>query len=271
MGHGTREQRGLDQFRSLVRQVRSMMPLTPVASCFLEIAEPTIGQGFDRLARVGVDRITVVPLMLLAAGHVRRDVPGAVAEAATHYPRIKVRQAAHLGCRRQILELSTRRYAEALAPRPAVPASQTVLVLVGRGSHQAEARQEMLHFSECRRRTTPGVEVRTAFLAMAEPTLGEMLQEVGRRRPQRVVVQPHLLFDGRLLGRARAETARWAKANGLADWIVAAPLGPDRLLAQIVVEASFAGTDRDLWADEAEGCPVPIGQVVGPLEKHSEV
>src|SRR5258707_5141020 len=92
VGHGTRDAAGLDEFAVVVERVR-VAASEPVEGCFLELARPTIGEGLARLVDRGVRRVTVVPVLLFAAGHAKRDIPAAVEEAAARHPEITVRQA----------------------------------------------------------------------------------------------------------------------------------------------------------------------------------
>jgi sirohydrochlorin cobaltochelatase len=236
VGHGTRDHRGVQDFLALGEDLSRMTPDLPVVPCFLEMGRPTIREGVECLVALGTRRIAAMPLMLFAARHVRRDIPDAVNRAIRGGSEIEVRFGPHLGCQQRIAELSARRYHEALAARPAVPADETILVMVGRGSRDAEATAEMGRFVELRGQATPVAEVCTAFLAMAEPGLGEVLQHVGRKRPRRVVVQPHLLFPGALAARVDRAVDRIRTAHPAIDWLVTETLGPDRLVAETVVE-----------------------------------
>jgi sirohydrochlorin ferrochelatase len=75
-----------------------------------------------------------------------------------------------------------------------------------------------------------------AFLAMARPLLEEKLADVAAADLQRVIVQPHLLFEGDLAESLRQHVARVARANPGKDW----PVTP--LLADALGEAG-AGTE----------------------------
>src|SRR5437868_9981512 len=138
VGHGTREAAGLDDFAALVAKIRSATD-RPVESCFLELARPTIAEGFARLAERGVRRVTVVPLLLFAAGHAKRDIPAAIAEAAARYPAMTIQQTGALELHERVLALSARRFEEALARAPNVDPRQTLLIMVGRGSRDEKA------------------------------------------------------------------------------------------------------------------------------------
>jgi sirohydrochlorin cobaltochelatase len=119
-----------------------------------------------------------------------------------------------------------------------IPLDQTLLVIVGRGSRDPEALAE---FDEFARRHALGVgypHFRTALMAMAEPTVSDVLGQAAAGRFRRVVVQPHLLFGGVLVDRLRDEVAEKRRSTPDKQWVVANHLGPDDLLASALVEAA---------------------------------
>ena len=97
VGHGTRSERGLAEFREAVELVARGSPGVPVAGCFLELARPSIKEGMARLVADGCQRIVVLPLLLFAAGHAKQDIPAAVQAAARDYPQLELALAEHLG------------------------------------------------------------------------------------------------------------------------------------------------------------------------------
>ncbi len=198
VGHGSREPRGLQEFLATTTLVAQRAPGVAVEPCFLEFAQPTIAAGFRALVARGAQRVVVVPALLFAAGHARRDIPAAVAAVAAEHPEILVEQAEHLACHEALIALSKARYDETLAGEPRVPGEQTALVMVGRGSRDASATAEMLQFVQLRHAQTPLALAQACFVAMAEPSLPKALDAVARSGVRRVVVQPHLLYGGAL-------------------------------------------------------------------------
>jgi sirohydrochlorin cobaltochelatase len=234
VGHGTRDAAGLDEFAMLVERVRAAANQA-VEACFLELARPTIGEGISRLVDRGVRRVTVVPVLLFAAGHAKRDIPTAVAEAAARHRGITVQKAGALECHEQVLALSARRFQEAIAGRPPVDPRRTLLIMVGRGSLDAEAMAEMHRFARLRAERTPVGGVLTGFLAMQTPSLAETLADATASGFQRIIVQPHLLFSGLLYDEVRAAVESCRRRSGH-DWLVTSVLGPEPELAFAVIE-----------------------------------
>jgi sirohydrochlorin cobaltochelatase len=236
VGHGTRDPAGLAEYWQLVELVRQQVPEWLVEGCFLELAEPTIAAGLASLAQQGARRVRAVPLVLFAAGHAKRDIPQALAEAAAEYPHLTVEQTPHLGCQTTIVELSDRRFRQAVGDQDMAAAEETLLLLVGRGSNDDEATQQMHEFAACRRARNPAMPLHVAFIAMAEPRLDDELAAAARSPCAWCVVQPHLLFSGLLLSELRAKVERVARQTPGKQWIVADHLGPDIRLATAVAE-----------------------------------
>lgn len=239
VGHGTRDRAGRAEFLRLV-ELTDRRERWTVEGGFLELAEPDIDRAVARLVERGVERVTVAPLLLFAAGHVKDDLPRAMRAALEGHRQVEWRQAGHLGCHAALLELSARRFREALIGRAPRAAEETLLLMVGRGSRDAGASAETQRFAALRAERTPAGRVETCFYAMAEPSLDAMLAEITNWSYRRVVVQPHLLFHGELLAAIRARVQKAAPAAPRQEWIVTEHLGPDRLLPQALWERTDA-------------------------------
>ena len=250
VGHGSREKTGRDEFLATAQLVAQLAERMPVETCFLEFDGPTIGEGFSALvermpverppAERRVRRVVVVPVLLFSAGHAQRDIPAAVRAAASEHPEIVVVQADHLGCHAELLALSKLRYDEALARAAPVAAEDTALVMVGRGSPDAEATAEMLRFAQLRWQQSAVAQMASGFVAMAEPKLEDVLDQAAEWGAPRVVVQPHLLFGGVLLDRIRDVVARHAECHPGIEWLLSEHLGPAPHVARAIMARTTA-------------------------------
>lgn len=242
VGHGTRDAAGVAEFLVLAERVRRLIAPVPLEACFLELAEPTIAEGLNRLIDRGAKQIAVVPLLLTAAGHAKRDIPAAIAEVSGAHLVLTIRYTAALDCHPRIVDLSTRRYDEALAGQIAVPPEETLLLLVGRGSSDPAAVATVRRFAALRAERSKVGRVETCFAAVAKPSLNEMLPVVAATGFRRIVVQPHLLFQGRLIGDVREAVTRFQTRDtanagqGSMEWVMAEPLGPEAELAEAVID-----------------------------------
>ena len=237
VGHGTRDERGLEEANVLAGKVRAICSDAAVELCFLELAAPDIATGVQRLVRSGVRQFRVMPLMLLAAAHVKHDIPAAVEAATEALGDVAFDVYPPLGCHEHVLTLSERRYREAVTDGVAndITAEETLLVLVARGNRDAEAQQQWSEFVE-RRRRSGGPTIAPAYLAMADPRLDAVLASAAAGNRRRIIVQPHLLFAGRLLERLQEQVSSLAEKHPRQQWLMAQHLGPSQLLAEAVVE-----------------------------------
>ena len=229
IGHGTRSEQGTRQFLQLGDQFARRIAPTPLESAFLELQQPSIAEAIQRLVAKKIERLIVMPLLLFAAGHAKRDIPQAVKLALESCCRTELpwTQTAPLGLHPSILELSRRRMAESPLSQDAEDGESGCLLIVGRGSPDQSATADMQEFAK-RRQQQEGMDTAVAFLAMAQPLLQEQLQQLVAANYQFVIVQPHLLFAGELVDSLRQHVVRMARAHPKTEWLVT-PLLADAL------------------------------------------
>jgi len=71
----------------------------------MELAEPTIAQGFAECVHAGATEVIAFPYMLSPGKHVTRDVPRLVAEAAREFPNVAYRVTEAFGVHEKLAEL----------------------------------------------------------------------------------------------------------------------------------------------------------------------
>ena|ERR1043166_7326804 len=84
----------------------------------MELAEPSIGQGFADCVKAGATEVIAFPYMLSPGKHVTRDVPRLVAEAARDFPNVRFRVTEAFGVHEKLAELIALRTGVDLASRP---------------------------------------------------------------------------------------------------------------------------------------------------------
>lgn len=243
IGHGTRDAAGREEFLETVEKVRFRLPATRIEAAFLELCQPDIFTAVDRLVAAGVTRIVAEPVLLLAAGHARRDIPEALTSAAGRHEGVAIRQAPHLGRHPALVELSKQRFLEALdatdegneAARSNNAERRVGWVMVGRGSSDESALAEMRQFVELRLRETPVAHAVTCFLAMARPRLEDAVEQMAAADVTHVVVQPHLLFQGALMHRLRETIAAARQRHADKIWRLAEHLGPSPQVVETII------------------------------------
>lgn len=114
--HGSRRQDANDLLPQVARMVREMSGFKIVYFAHMELAEPTIQQGFDACVAAGADEVIVHPYFLGPGRHSRSDIPRMVAEAAAKHQQVSFRITEPLGIHTKIGELILERVRE-VAPR----------------------------------------------------------------------------------------------------------------------------------------------------------
>ncbi|MFB4165565.1 sirohydrochlorin chelatase [Alteribacillus sp. JSM 102045] len=195
IGHGSRVKEGNDQLKEFVDSAKRDIPIPVQETCFLELAEPSILEGARRCVEQGVDSLAVVPVLLLAAGHIKKDIPEELAEVKRHYPELYLQYGEPFGLEAKILQVLQQRL-EKLGWKPEQSAD---ILLVGRGSSDKQAINDFLVIASRLKEAVGADQVDTAFLAAACPTFDEGLAKMKESSAAHVYVLPYLLFTGVLM------------------------------------------------------------------------
>lgn len=236
IGHGTRNTVGTQQFFELEKHLSARVAPAPVAAGLLEFQSPTIPEAWNRLLHQGVTHIHVAPLLLFAAGHAKQDIPDILAECQATSPSVTFDQSRPLSRHAAIIGLAMQRLSTALTSCQNPP-ERTAVVMVGRGSHDPCAKADMRILSEIISRRSLVADVVTTFYAMTEPRLPDTLEAVATSgRFDTVLVQPHLLFEGKLNQAILDQTQAVAGRHPSLQWLTSGYLGPDPLLADAIAK-----------------------------------
>jgi sirohydrochlorin ferrochelatase len=108
VGHGSRETAANDEFEQLVARYQTRRPQFELRFGYLELAQPSLA---DALANVGGSEasVTLLPLFLFAAGHMKNDIPQALAVARRERPGVPFCVARALGVHRGMVDLALER------------------------------------------------------------------------------------------------------------------------------------------------------------------
>ena len=233
IGHGTKHVAGVAQFSELVDRLREAVPYADVEGGFLELAPPPIQDAATRLAAAGHRKVDVVPLVLVAAGHSKGDIPAALRREELRHPGLSFRYARPLGPHPALLAEAEARLLD-VAPREQW--ADTAVVLVGRGATDPDANAEIAKTARLLQEGRGLGTVETCFISLAEPSVPAGLERARRLGFARIVVLPWFLFSGVLPDRIVAQAQEWAGAHPRLDVRVAGLLGPTDALAAVVLE-----------------------------------
>jgi sirohydrochlorin ferrochelatase len=237
--HGSRDPSGVEELLALAEAWQRLRPDRLQAAGFLEFARPTIAESIDDLVARGARRIVVVPAMLMAAGHVKNDVPSELAEARLRHPDVTIHMARALEIHPALLELCQARYREALERRPEIAADQTLLLLVGRGTSDPDANATVARIARFLWEAYGVGWASVAYAGLASPGIDEALGVCRRMQFARIVVQPYLLFDGVLAKRIHETAERHAALDPGVEVIVTGHFGVHPLLIQAFEDRAY--------------------------------
>ncbi len=244
VGHGSRDPRGAREFHELVSLLRERDLDLLIEGGFIELSRPPISECVSRLVADGAREISAVPLMLLAAGHAKDDVPATLVREKTNHPGIDFHYGRALGVRPELLTLMDERISTVV---PDDEKGETAVLIVGRGSSDPDANSDLAKISRLfyEGRSYPLVE--TAFVSLAPPNVSEALERCRRLGARRVVVFSYFLFTGVLEERIRKQSEEFAGENSVVEVRYAGYFGPDARVADLVLERyreSFEGDIR---------------------------
>lgn len=196
IGHGSPDPAGNAEFLQFAAALAVRLSIS-VQSCFLELDEPTIGEGFDRCVNAGARQVAALPLFLGSGRHQKRDVPDLLAAAQARHPGVTVRYGAPLGPHVALVEAVSARAAEALAlsTRP-VSADETALLVVGRGSKDSQSNAEVPRLARLLAEDYGYALVEYAFQTVVGPDVRQGITRCVKLGARRVVVLPYLIFTG---------------------------------------------------------------------------
>lgn len=244
VGHGTRDAAGQAECDELVAEVRRARPGLRVGLGYLELCPPPITDTIEELVADGVTDITIVPLVLLAAGHAKGDIPAAVVRARQQHPGVTFRYGAPLGIHPHVLAASDARLEEAV-PEPL--RERTAVVVIGRGTSDPDANGDLAKIARLLWEGRPWPLVEPGFVSLADPSVPAVLDRVRRLGAERVVVHPYFLFTGVLERRIREQADTWARAHPDVEVVHAGHLGPDARIAELLLarfDEAVAGAVR---------------------------
>lgn len=265
IGHGSREPASNAEFEAIASAYRLARPELRVETAYVELARPLIADALNTLA-AECARITVVPVFLFAAGHVKNDVPLAIAAARSAHPRNRISAAPALGVHPALAELAFQR-ASACLPSEASARAKTLVLVVGRGSSDPDANGDFCKMSRLIGEGRGLKQVVPTFIGITSPRVEESLELVARMRPDRLVVLPYLLFAGRLVARLATQVQAFSSRYPWIHAQLAPHLGvDDRLLALLderVLQAR-SGTlnlacDSCQYRTDIAGLPSQVG------------
>jgi sirohydrochlorin cobaltochelatase len=253
VGHGSRDPRGAREFHDLVGLVRRRNPSLTVEGGFIELSRPPISECVDRLAASGISNVAAIPLMLLAAGHTKDDIPATLVREKISHPGMSFSYGRALGIRPELLELMDERIST-------LEEEETTVLIVGRGSSDPDANSDLSKIARLFYEGRPYPVVESAYVSMTPPDVTNGLDRCLKLGAKHVVVFSYFLFTGVLEERIRRQSRAFAEANPGVEVRYAGYFGPDTRLADLVVERYTEAVRGDIRMN----CDVCVHRVALP-------
>lgn len=207
--HGTRHAKGLAEATLFLEKMRKIIPVQIQELSFLELAKPTIEEGFRRCLVNGATEITIVPLFLTAGNHVQKDIPEIVANLQRKYPGKSISIKGILTDHTLLIEA----IASAIRNLVTDLSANDRILIVGRGNRNPELNNMFSAIAERIYRKTNKTKCHYCFLAMAEPLFHKELQTIVHETNGRIIVVPYLLFSGILSQNIKHEVAKYEQSG----------------------------------------------------------
>lgn len=255
IGHGSRHGAGNDEIEAFAKKWRQRHPDWKIEVCFIELAAVLMDQGLDRAAALtpAGARVVVLPFILNAAGHVKMDIPQAVAAARRRHPATEFVCAPHLGLGRDIFAIVERRL-DGLMRELAVPDPRTTgVILLGRGSSDAGANGEMARLARWVFEALEHDLVDIAFTGITHPRLETVVQRQARLGMSQILVQPVYLFTGVLIERIGEQVARLKLAYPQVSFALGSYFGFDEKMFALLDQRAQAAVSGEQLLD-CDGC-----------------
>ncbi|MEQ2525202.1 sirohydrochlorin chelatase [Robertmurraya yapensis] len=236
VGHGTRSKKGENEAKAFLQKVMAKVD-TPIQEIsFLELSSPSIDEGFQRCVERGATEVSVVPILLLTAGHMKHDIPAELAAIQTRHPQIPITLQQAFGVQENILDA----IAELVRENVLDLTSEDSILIVGRGSSDPEIHTAFSEIEKGIQERLCVARISSCYLAAAEPKFHDGLEVMLEEATQRVIVIPYLLFSGLLL----SEVILWCKKRG-PKVIQIDPLSRHKVMEDVVVQIATEGTKHD--------------------------
>ncbi|MFC7395299.1 sirohydrochlorin chelatase [Scopulibacillus cellulosilyticus] len=195
IGHGSRVPEATRQARDFIEQCIKQISVPIQEICFLELAEPNILEGIERCVNKGATNIAVQPVLLLAAKHIKRDIPLELEKAKQRFPNISIHYGGPLGVHENIVDI----LAERIREKSPDKSKDAMVLLVGRGSSDPDIKKRMAQVAQMLQNKYRFQSVKVCYLTAARPSFKEGLEQAGSSGYSEVFVVPYLLFTGILM------------------------------------------------------------------------
>jgi sirohydrochlorin cobaltochelatase len=235
IGHGTKDQEGRQALLDLATIYQDLDSSRPVMSCFLELTTPTIEEGVKACLAQGYTEISVLPFLLFAARHNKFDITNELDRAKKRYPQLTFHYGRPFGITPPLIDLWRSRLRELPNAQEIAP-SDTVLLVIGRGSSDPDANGDLVKMARILWEGSGYQTLETCFIGITHPRLEEGLRRARFYQPKRIIVLPYFLFTGALVKKIFTITEQHQEEFPEIDLICLPEMGIQPQLLQVLRE-----------------------------------
>src|SRR4051812_30302637 len=235
-GHGSRDPEAIEEFKSVAAGIAKRLPQYPADYGFLEFAKPIIRDGLDRLRAGGADRVLAVPGMLFAAGHAKDDIPSVLNTYQAQHG-LKIDYGRDLAVNLKLLRVAAERIEAAeKAVTGKVPRSETLLMVVGRGTSDPDANSNITKVARMLWEGMGFGWCEVSYSGVTFPLVGPGLEHAVKLGYRRIIVFPYFLFTGILVKRIYSITDEMAERHPQIEFLKAQYLNDHPLVLDAFAE-----------------------------------
>lgn len=268
VGHGSRNIEGNHEIQRFATQWRQQHPEWRIEVCFIEHAEVLLDAGLD-LAAHRARRVIVLPFILNAAGHVKMELPAAIAEARARHPGVQFECARHLGMGREIFAVLQKQINTLMRVLDMPDPRTTGVILLGRGSSDAGANGELAKMARWIFEESDHDLVDLAFTSITWPRLETVVQRQITLGMKQILIVPVYLFTGVLIERIKAQFVRLQQQYPHASFALGEHFGFDPGIFALVDQRVSQPECEENSLLECDGCKYRIEAEAHHLHDHS--
>ncbi|WP_341636607.1 sirohydrochlorin chelatase [Staphylococcus casei] len=235
VSHGSRVAEAVTEALSFIELVKAQVDVPLQETCFLELTSPNVSQGFQRLVDKGATEISVIPVLLLSAGHYFRDIPAEIEANQLKYPYVNVTYGEPLGVQQRLTEILKQRIDETNK----TPNEDAKILVVGRGSYNPQTQKDLATIKTQLYEASHLPDIDVCYLAACKPSFEDALETAVNAGHSQIFIVPYLWFTG-ILERHIATTVERYQVD--CDIIICHKLGHHEHLQQALkdrVEETF--------------------------------
>ena len=211
-GHGSRNKLAIEEFKDLTLSIKDRYKGIDVEYGFLEFAQPSLVDALDKFKKKGITKVLAVPAMLFAAGHVKNDIPS-VLNSYSKKNNIEIVYGRELGINNLMVSAACERVKDVFMQNIELKPSDSVLVVVGRGSSDPDANSNVCKIT---RMIVEGLGMawgETVYSGVTFPLVEPGLNHIVKLGYKNVIIFPYFLFSGVLVTRIKRQRDSVALKN----------------------------------------------------------